>query len=90
LGGKVRIDNLKAVKGMRWIVSCVSAAGTVLAESEYFLQSTPWNGFTLALKVPEHGCEAQIIGLDLDAVDARRPDLSGSVWFDDVAISLVR
>lgn len=88
--GRVRIDIAQAIKGPRWILSCASAAGTVLAESEYFTGKAPWKGFTFALIVPKYGCDAQKIELVMDPADASRADMSGSMWFDDLAISLVR
>jgi tetratricopeptide (TPR) repeat protein len=88
--GKVRIDILKAIKGLRWIVSCASSTGEILAESEYFNGKAPWRQFSATLKVPEVGCEAQKIELVMDSADTARSDMSGSIWFDDLAISLLR
>lgn len=88
LSGRFRIDSLKAARGMYWVLSC--ATGKTLAQSEYFQESAPWKGFALGFQVPSLGCEAQKIELMMDPADARRSDLSGIVWFDDVAISLVR
>jgi hypothetical protein len=70
-------------------VSCATGSGTVLAESEHFMESAPWKGFSATLRIPEAGCEAQKIELFIDPADARRTELAGSIWFDDVAISLV-
>lgn len=84
--GRVKLDNLSAVTGLRWELVCLTAASTTLATSQNFIDKMQWQGFSLPVEIPAD-CPAQTLRLLLDPVDAGRTNLSGSVWFDDLKIS---
>jgi hypothetical protein len=44
---------------------------------------------TFTFTVPEKGCDAQYVRLDLDARMASEEMVSGSIFFDDLQISRV-
>jgi hypothetical protein len=46
-----------------------------------------WRGFSLTFTVPPEGCRAQQIRLDLDARSASEKLVTGSMWFDDLALT---
>ena len=83
LSGKVRLDNIAAVNGLNWVVACGQAD---LAATGYFIEKSQWQHFEVPFKVPAN-CPAQEIRLMVHPVDAKRQDLTGSVWFDDMAIA---
>ena len=45
-----------------------------------------WKEFKVQFRVPDTGCRAQIVRLDLDARSASEQFISGSMWFDDLQI----
>jgi hypothetical protein len=45
-----------------------------------------WQSFNLPIEIPAD-CPAQMLRLLLDRVHAKRTNLSGSIWFDDLKIS---
>jgi hypothetical protein len=84
--GRVKLESLSAVNGLRWELVCLTAASTVLATSQNFIDKMHWQSFNLPLEIPAD-CPAQMLRLLLDPVDAKRTNLSGSLWFDDLKIS---
>lgn len=89
LSGKVRLDKLKARKGLQWQVVCSAGAEGRLGESEKFLGSGDWRKFEFELVVPIE-CKGQI--LQLYSVGNRSVDyeIRGEIWFDDLHIQLTR
>ena len=84
--GRVKLESLSAVNGLRWELTCLTAASTVLASSQNFIDKMHWQSFNLPIEIPVD-CPAQTLRLILDPVDAKRTNLSGSLWFDDLKIS---
>ena len=85
LQGRGRPDGLKTERGLRWRVYCVGAT-TFLAESELFVGSDEWRNFTVEFTVPNQGCPAQLLRLELDGRVELDFEAQGGVWFDDLAI----
>lgn len=85
LQGRGRPDRLKTERGLRWRVRCVGAH-TVLAESELFLGSDEWRSFAVDFTIPEQGCPAQLLRLELDGRVELEFEARGDAWFDDLAI----
>ena len=85
LQGRGRPDGLKAERGLRWRVRCVGAT-TFLAESEPFVGSDDWRSFAVEFTIPDQGCPAQLLRLELDGRVELDFEAQGSVWFDDLAI----
>lgn len=86
LSGRVKLDNLAAVNGVRWQLICLSTAAEKLATSEYFIDKTQWRRFDFSFEVPDT-CPAQELRLLLDSADISRANLTGSLWFDDIAVT---
>ncbi|MFO1422313.1 MAG: hypothetical protein U1F70_01470 [Candidatus Competibacteraceae bacterium] len=86
LQGRGRPDGLKAERGVRWRVRCVGGPGALLAESEPFVGSDEWRNFAVDFAVPDQGCSAQLLRLELDGRVELDFEAQGSVWFDDLAI----
>ena len=74
-------------RGLKWRVICPSAGPEPLAETAMLLGSQPsWKEFKVQFRVPDTGCRAQIVRLDLDARSASEQFISGAMWFDDLQI----
>lgn len=85
LQGRGRPDSLKAERGLRWRVRC-SGADAILAESEPFVGSDEWRNFAVEFTVPDQGCPAQLLRLELDGRVELDFEAQGGAWFDDLAI----
>jgi hypothetical protein len=86
LQGRGRPDGLKTERGLRWRVRCVGAA-TFLAESEPFVGSDDWRSFAVDFTIPDQGCPAQLLRLELDGRVELEFEARGDAWFDDLAIA---
>jgi hypothetical protein len=77
---------LSGPRGMKWRITC--AGGAPIAESPMMSGMRPqWLEFNVPFTVPAGDCGAQYVRLDLDARMASEQFVSGSFWFDDLAIS---
>ena len=85
LQGRGRSDGLRAERGLRWRVRCIGASA-LLAESEPFVGSDEWRNFAVEFTVPDQGCPAQLLRLELDGRVELDFEAQGGAWFDDLAI----
>lgn len=80
--------NLVGPRGLKWRIVCASQTATNVGESGMITGSTKaWNNVTFAFTVPDKGCNAQYVRLDLDARMASEELVSGSIFFGDLQIS---
>lgn len=84
LQGRVRPDNLKAGQGMQWALYCLGKKEP-LTVTERFVGLGQWNRFRSQFSVPV-GCPVQMLRLELAGRIALDYDVSGSIWFDDMAV----
>ena len=90
LAGMARVDRLNTVRGVRWVVQCASEERIdVLGESERFLGSSEWRRFAFEVDVPP-GCLGERLLLEPVGLGEGTTFLSGSVWFDDLALRVRR
>ncbi len=86
LGGRVRPDNLKALDGLAWILSCASEDRRILASSERFLGADQWRNFVVDFTVPSVNCAGQCLSLQVVGRHVGDFVANGEIWFDDIAI----
>jgi len=90
LQGRVRPDNLRTARGLRWRLYCLSFGkpdeSSLLAESTRFVGSDEWRLFTVDFTVPAKGCPAQRLRLELEGRAGLDFDVQGGIWFDDLSI----
>lgn len=86
LQGRGRPDGLQTERGLRWRVRCVGAT-PFLAESEPFVGSDDWRSFAVDFTIPDQGCPAQLLRLELDGRVELEFEVQGDAWFDDLAIA---
>jgi hypothetical protein len=85
LSGKL-MGTLVGTRGLVWRVTCLGAGA--IAQTEQLRGDIPqWRAFSQAFKIPADGCRAQQIRLELDARSASEQLVTGSLWFDDLAIT---
>lgn len=87
LSGKIKVDTMAALHGLRWDLVCMDQPAPLLASTAYFVGKTPWQAYTVEFRVPE-SCAAQELRLTLHPADATQKNVSGSVWLDELRISL--
>jgi hypothetical protein len=85
LQGRVRPENLRAERGVQWTVQCVGNS-KLLGDSERFLGSDQWRGFTADFRVPVRDCPVQVLRLVLVGQAVLDFEAQGTVWFDDLVI----
>lgn len=84
LQGRARPDNLKAAQGMQWALYCLGER-VPLTVSERFTGQDQWTRFRSQFTVPA-GCPVQMLRLELAGKIALDYDVSGGIWFDDIAV----
>ena len=84
LSGRVRVDNLRNERGLRWRLSCANNAE--LATTAAFSGTSDWHEFGLELDVPKLDCATQTLQLRLDARIRPEQLIGGRIWFDDLRI----
>lgn len=81
---------MRAVRGLEWRIACLAKPAAVLSATEMFTRAAPgWTPFELTFTVPAEGCVGQSLSLVLNARLQSERILSGSLWFDDLAIAAV-
>jgi hypothetical protein len=78
--------NIRGRRGLTWTIECLPTRRT-LAKTDMFLGDIQrWTGFSSRWEVPAE-CEAQTLKLVLDARSTSETMISGTAWFDDLAIT---
>ena len=81
---------LAGPRGLKWRIVCADESATPLGESSMISGvASSWKNIGFSFTVPDAGCRAQYIRLDLDARTASEQLISGSVLFDELHISRV-
>lgn len=85
LVGRLRLDDLRNERGLQWRVAC-AGAWKILAESDRWRGTMPWQSFRLDFTVPAEGCAGQRLLLRLAARIPAEQLVGGEAWFDDLKI----
>ena len=86
LSGEVKADHLVNERGMIWRIFCADDTKVTLATSEPVVGTSDWHSFAKRFEVPSTGCSAQWLRLELAARFPIEEQVSGAVWYDDLAI----
>lgn len=90
LTGRVRAVDLASPRGMTWRVTCLDQAATQLGETPRVMGTTDgWQPFELTFRVPESGCEAQWLRLELAYRTSGEQEVMGSVSYTDFKLSKI-
>ncbi len=80
---------LIGTRGLTWKLSCVGLKQP-LGQTPMILGDVPdWRDFSMTLTIPQEGCRAQTLRLDLDARSASEKLVTGTMWFDDILLSRI-
>jgi hypothetical protein len=78
-------SSLLGPRGLVWRVQCLN--GKVLANSEILRGSAQgWKSFSARFDIPSQGCRVQELKLAMDDQQGSDRFVSGTIWFDDLAI----
>lgn len=89
VSGRVRPDQLRARRGLQWRVYCSAGASGLLGESDLIAGTGDWREFRFPVTVPPD-CSGQILRLYSAGNRDVDHELEGTVWFDDLQITLTR
>jgi tetratricopeptide (TPR) repeat protein len=85
---RANAQDLRGDRGMQWVIRC-QGRGPELAASEALSGTFDWRENSLDFEVPEQGCEAQELSLRNAGSKGPGKFISGTIWFDDVAIDRI-
>ena len=86
LGGRAKADRLVNDRGMVWRLSCAGANKQLLGETIPLSGTSGWAPFEVRFQVPQTGCRAQWLRLQLAARTALEQQVGGAVFYDDLKI----
>ena len=86
LSGLVKADHLENDRGMAWQLSCADGDKRTIAETNRVSGTHGWQSFATTFEVPDTGCYAQWLTLELAARVALEQQVGGEVWYDDLAV----
>jgi hypothetical protein len=90
LTGRVWVDALTSPRGVQWTVRCAAdPANVLLASSEAFRGTVPWRDFNFAVDIAGN-CAGQVLALEPVGMNEGTTFVSGSIWFDDLVLSVRR
>lgn len=85
LSARARLMDLRAARGLRWVLGCAGAAEPI-ARTELLQGSSDWRPVTAHFEVPAGDCGGQWLRLELEARIAAEQQIAGDAWFDDLEI----
>jgi tetratricopeptide (TPR) repeat protein len=86
--GRVRPDGLQTERGIQWAIRCLEN-DQPLTTSERFTGTDQWHHFSSQFTVPDGACAAQRLRLELVGQAALDFEVTGGIWFDDLAVEKV-
>jgi hypothetical protein len=87
LSGLVRAQELRTSRGLWWQIECLGPPQAMLAHTELVSGTLPWTKFGIDFHVPEKGCGAQRLVLELPARTFTEKQIVGEVWYRNLRIS---
>lgn len=85
--GRARSIDLDTERGLTWRIRCAEAESSLVGETARLKGNLDWHEFSVHVTVPDFGCRAQWLRLELDARVASEQLVSGEVWYDDLSIA---
>ncbi len=87
LSMQARGDFLRSDQGLQWVVRC--DRGVTIVASDKFDGSFGWRKLNTQFDIPAEKCAGQWLELRNPAVAGSARQVSGDLWFDDIAITSV-
>jgi hypothetical protein len=82
----VRTDALRNERGLQWTIACAEGRGQRIAATDRYADSSPWREFVLDFSLPDQGCAAQWLQLELAARVPGEQQVSGRIEFAGLRI----
>lgn len=86
---KVRAEALRSERGLEWTITCMGQPEP-LATSEPFNGTFNWRSVVMEVNVPVTDCHGQSLRLRNPVPAGSIQQVSGDLWFDDVAVQSLR
>ncbi|MBG0810028.1 hypothetical protein IY145_11630 [Methylosinus sp. H3A] len=87
--GAGETDDLENELGLRWRIYCAPKPSETLATTQLWKNTIPLRAFRIEFSVPNSGCEAQWLKLEIPVRVALDADVSGSARYVNLAIESV-
>jgi len=87
--GAGKTDDLENELGLRWRIYCAEKPAEALATTKLLKNTTPLRAFRVEFSVPNSGCEAQWLKLEIPVRIALDADVSGSAHYVNLEIESV-
>ena len=84
LRGQEKAEDMHAAAGLSWILWCRN--NTELGRSKPMSVETDWSEFQFSFVIPAVGCSTQFLRLESASRLAADQNVSGTLYFDDMAI----
>lgn len=85
--GLAMSKDLQTARGLWWHIACLPSPGTGLAETALVEGTKSWSAFDVDFRVPQTGCEAQKLSLELPARTATEHQIDGEAWYRALRIA---
>lgn len=87
LTGSAKALDLENERGLIWRLSCAELDKQTLGMTAPVKGTVDWHQFAISFSVPQSGCRAQWLTLELPAKAALEEQIAGNVWFDDIVVT---
>lgn len=85
--GKVKADDLHTSRGLWWRIYCAETPQDSLGQTDLVSGAMPWTDFSIDFVVPDKGCVAQKLQLELAARIASERQIEGEAWYQYLRIT---
>lgn len=86
LSGREKAESLRTERGMTWRIFCAENEKQTLASTPLLVGSVPWRGFDVSFDVPQTGCGAQWLRLELSVRAVLDQEVGGAVSYDALSV----
>jgi hypothetical protein len=87
--GRVRTEDLRTERGIRWQISCAEPPDTVLVFTDLAVIPMPWTDFGVKFTVLAKDCDAQRLNLEIPSRTASERRIEGQIWYENLKIERV-
>ena len=79
--GNVKANDFHTSRGLWWRIYCAERPQDTLGQTDLVSGPLPWTDFSLDFVVPDKGCTAQQLQLELPARVASEQEIEGELWY---------
>jgi len=86
LSGLQKAESLETARGIGWNLLCAEGTKQSVAFSDLLSGSRPWGAFQVKFRIPDQGCTAQWLRLELSARTQSEKRIEGQAWYKSLRI----